>query len=169
MPYLVKNGRRVWQDYETGETQDCGAAGLCHAIVGTETRFRAQNREVPFGGNERMLAAAKRKAEAAGVNIHGKQFSHQLASEPLGVDGWYDGPDDVQRLCEEKGWGLSGSLHADPVYPETADGPYEVADDVVKDDIEAELHDSEATIDDLSTTEYTDLFEKRKTELSGDL
>jgi hypothetical protein len=71
------------------------------------------------------------EAEAAGVSTKGKVYLSQLAEYPGDPRAWVDGRGDVQRVCEERGWGCGGSVNvqgaAMPPEPEIA-----LADDIAE-------------------------------------
>ena len=78
----------------------------------------------------------KQKAEAAGVSVKGKVYISQLANEPGDPRAWVSGRGDIQRICEERGWGVQGSglnIKADnDVAPcVDPDAKYEVDDNVI--------------------------------------
>lgn len=52
----------------------------------------------------------RKVAESKGQNTKGKKYLSQLADYPGDPRAWVDGRGDIQRLCEEKGWGCTGTV-----------------------------------------------------------
>lgn len=49
-------------------------------------------------------------ARAVGVDPKGKIYLSSLAEFPGDPKAWVDSRDDVRRVCEERGWGCSGTV-----------------------------------------------------------
>ena len=61
--------------------------------------------------NEPIIGDAyKAEATAKGVDITGKVYLSQLATYPGDPEAWVSGRGDVQRVCEQRGWGCKGSV-----------------------------------------------------------
>ena len=73
----------------------------------------------------------KKEAVAAGINITGKVYLSQLASYPGDPQAWVSGRGDVQRVCEERGWGCAGSVNVRAQEADTEPKDMPVADDIV--------------------------------------
>lgn len=52
----------------------------------------------------------RKVAESKGQNVKGKKYLGQLADYPGDPRAWVDGRGDIQRRCEEKGWGCTGTV-----------------------------------------------------------
>ncbi len=91
-----------------------------------------------FAGNEAMGNYYKRVAESQGQNTTGKVYLSGLAEYPGDPRAWVTGRGDVQRLCEEKGWGCEGSVKM-PVrrVAEVTGGG--LASDLVDEEVQARL------------------------------
>lgn len=63
-----------------------------------------------FKGEELAGEYYRRRALAAGVNPTGKVYMSGLAAFPGDPQAWVSGRGDVQRVCEERGWGCEGSV-----------------------------------------------------------
>lgn len=96
----------------------------------TDTTFMA-NRSHGFGEDQQALGRALSKAKAAGVSVGNMSYSHQLASAPGALDGWFDGKDAVRRRCQEKGLTCEEVGVRSPVV-EREPRPYRVSPGVVK-------------------------------------
>lgn len=103
-----------------GHYEECRRNGTSHALaemfafgesptVKTDATFLA-NKHGQFVGKEHIGDAYKRVAEREGQNTKGKVYLSQLAEYPGDPRAWVDGRGDVQKLCEEKGWGCEGAV-----------------------------------------------------------
>lgn len=75
-------------------------------------------------------------ARAAGVSITGATYLHGLAAYPGDPKAWVRSRGDVQRVCEERGWGCHGAVNIKA--PEPMEDPalhpkrnIAVADDII--------------------------------------
>lgn len=83
----------------------------------------------------------RQQAEAAGVNTAGKYYLGTLADRPGDPKAWVSGPDDVRRVCRERGWGCDGAVRepTPDVEPPDPDRPYRAAPDIVERHLAKEL------------------------------
>jgi hypothetical protein len=83
----------------------------------------------------------KAEAEAAGLDITGKKYLAGLAAYPGDPRAWVSGRADVQRVCEERGWGCQGAVNVKAQEPvsDMADAP--LADDIVDNKVSDILSD----------------------------
>lgn len=76
----------------------------------------------------------RRRAADAGVSTTGMVYEPQLADYPGDPSAWVSGRGDVQRVCEERGWGCRGAVTTKR--REEAPGPeIDVADDIVEETV----------------------------------
>ena len=71
------------------------------------------------------------KAKKAGVNTTGKVYKSSLARFPGDPRAWVGGRGDVQKVCEQEGWGCDGAVKVKMQEPEPA-GEVAIADDIVE-------------------------------------
>lgn len=64
-----------------------------------------------FAGNPAMGDYYKAVAEAEGQDTKGKVYLSGLADYPGDPRAWVDGRGDVQKVCEERGWGCAGAVN----------------------------------------------------------
>lgn len=64
-----------------------------------------------FSENPRLGNAYKRVAKKHGVDVKGKVYLSQLANFPGDPRAWVSSRGEVQKLCEERGWGCSGAVN----------------------------------------------------------
>src|SRR5258708_4634056 len=101
------------------------------SIAGTDSIFmEGRCNGSQFDGQEAIGDLYKAEATAAGVDTTGKVYLSSLADHPGDPRAWVSGRGDVQRVCEERGYGCTGAVkvkgrEAEPV----ADVP--VAADIV--------------------------------------
>lgn len=99
---------------------------------GTENGRQFQDR--PEAGNE-----YRRVAESHGQNTKGKRYLSSLAEFPGDPRAWVDSKADVQKVCEERGWGCTGKVNVkmrnDVAPPEHVD----IADDIIRDEVATEV------------------------------
>lgn len=89
-----------------------------------------------FANNPKMGDKLRKLAEANGGNVKGKKYVGGLARYPGDPRAWVDGRGDVQRICEQEGWGCEGSVNVksrQPLNP-PAPGPA-LADDIVAEEV----------------------------------
>jgi hypothetical protein len=76
------------------------------------------------------------EAKAAGVDTKGAHYLHGLAAYPGDPKAWVRSRGDVQRVCEERGWGCQGAVNVKPrAHDPKADTP--VAADIVEAEVMA--------------------------------
>jgi hypothetical protein len=149
------------------------ARRLCHGkwqglALNTDTTFFAGrgdgfHGDTPASNFTRKMA--KRRAEAAGVNITGKHYFPSLADSPMDPKAWVDSRSDLARLANERGVGIEGAgIKVDcPEPPPEEDKPYEVANDIVA----KRVAETESEVGGLSPRERGELFMETKERLSG--
>jgi hypothetical protein len=81
----------------------------------------------------------KQEAAKAGVDVKGKIYLGGLARFPGDPEAWVSGRGDVKRVCESRGWGCTGAVEVKRQEPLTPAPVKAVADDIVKDLVEAKL------------------------------
>lgn len=84
-----------------------------------------------FEGQDFAADHHKKVAKAAGVSTTGKVYLSGLAEYPGDPRAWVSGRGDVQKVAEERGWGVEGAVNVkrQPAPPRPA---IEVADDLVE-------------------------------------
>lgn len=107
-------------------------------------------------------------AERHGVATRGKWYISQLADYPGDPKAWVDGPDDIRRICEERGWGCTGLVNVQPREPESGPPPYRVADDIVEEEFLAEAEENPALLE-LSESARREYLEGIRERISPDL
>lgn len=126
-----------------------------------------------FGTDEKSRKIAYRNARKAGVNPAGKIWSPQLARPGMGLGrdplAWLDpsqARSQVKAVCQKRGVACDGSVTVKEREPETdpCDKPYEVAESIVRDEVQDILseHGSEMT-----SKEKSELHDQTKERLSG--
>jgi len=83
--------------------------------------------------------AYKRVADAHGFDVKGKVYLSQLAEFPGDPRAWVSGRGDVQKVCEERGWGCSGSVSVKAQGIDQEPKQVAIADDIVQDRVESIL------------------------------
>ena len=73
----------------------------------------------------------KREAVAAGVDITGRRYLHQLADYPGDPRAWVSDRGDVRRVCEEAGRHCRGAVNYNPPAPTSGPVDAPLADDIV--------------------------------------
>lgn len=153
-----------------------GAAEICKTRqfpgLKTDTRFaigKVQSGH-PFSGPgvERWEARAKTAAAAAGVDTTGKYFFPSAAESPTDPNAWIEpSRAAIRKHCEDRGWGCEGAVSVKRTDCHVAESnePYEVADDIVKSEVEKVV--TEAGHTDLTPSEKGQLFRETKARLSG--
>lgn len=86
-------------------------------------------------------------AEAHGVSTVGKVYISQMADFPGDPRAWVDSRGDIQRWCEERGYGCTGIVNVpSPVYKDDdlakEEQPYRVADDIVDREVESRMEEN---------------------------
>ena len=71
------------------------------------------------------------QAKEAGVDITGAVYLSGMARFPGDPEAWVRGRGDVQRLCEERGWGCQGAVQVKRNDFEPPAPDVDVADDIV--------------------------------------
>lgn len=94
------------------------------------------------------------------------RFSEQLARYPGDPEAWVSHPDDYRRVLRERGWGCRGSINIKAADVEVPDDnkPYEVADDIVEEEVGRIVEDHGG---DVTPSERKSLWQETKTRLSG--
>lgn len=64
-----------------------------------------------FQGNPELGDEYRRVAESLGQNTKGKKYLSSLAEFPGDPKAWVDSRSDVQKVCEERGWGCTGKVN----------------------------------------------------------
>lgn len=120
----LKNGcsPRLAEMFATGKTP----------TLKTDNTF-LEGRWNQFSENERLGNAYARVAKAHGINTKGKVYLSQLAAFPGDPRAWVSGRGDVQKVCEERGWGCSGSVSVKAQSLDTEPQEISVDDDLVND------------------------------------
>ena len=93
-------------------------------LMGTENGRQFQHR--PEIGNYYRSVAEKR-----GQRVQGKKYISQLARFPGDPEAFVSGRGDVQKVCEQRGWGSGGLVDAKVRPREEAAQPVDVASDIV--------------------------------------
>ena len=105
----VKNGQEVtraeWLEGAPGFTPGHPPAAMTDAVFLENTANGRQFQDQPKIGD-----LYKKAATAAGVSTVGKVYKASLAQFPMDPRAWVSGRADVQRICEENGWGCSGAV-----------------------------------------------------------
>lgn len=78
-------------------------------------------------------------AKAKGVDTTGKVYMHALADFPGDPRAWVSGRGDVQKVCEERGWGCSGAVNVKRRFETRKAEAAPVADDIVARHVEEEI------------------------------
>lgn len=86
--------------------------------------------------------AYRRQAEDCGVDPTGKVYISQLADYPGDPRAWVDGRGDVQRICEERGWGSTGSVNVKARNDLAPEPDVAIADDIMQDLVEDKMEAS---------------------------
>lgn len=73
----------------------------------------------------------RRRAEAGGQNVKGKVYLSGLAEYPGDPRAWVSGRGDVQKVCEERGYGCDGAVTVKRDRSVEPPPPVDVADDIV--------------------------------------
>ena len=89
-----------------------------------------------FEGNPEMGDLFKRQAEAAGQNVKGKVYLGGLAAFPGDPRAWVDGRGDVERLAEERGYDVQGSVNVKHGRPGEHHQPVGLDENLVKAEVE---------------------------------
>jgi len=74
---------------------------------------------------------AERAREHGMTSVKGKRYMSQLARFPGDPEAWVRGRGDVQRVCEQRGWGCEGAVKVAPVEKEKAPATA-IADDILE-------------------------------------
>ena len=128
-------------------------------------------------GDPEVDARYRSIAEASGVSPVGKVYSSPLASYPGDPEAWVSSPSDAKEVAERKNLKLEGSISytparfEEPVGDENVDlsGKYEVAADLISDELEVQAEANPELIDQWKAKPQTfeDAKEKTKETLSG--
>lgn len=106
-----------------------------HAV--TDASFmKGQCNGSQFANNPKMGDMLRKVAEANGGSVKGKKYVGGLARFPGDPRAWVDSRGDVQRICEQEGWGCEGTVNVksrQPLNP-PAPGPA-LADDIVQEEV----------------------------------
>ncbi len=123
------------------------------------------NRDDGFGTDNRSRQQAMAKARAAGVSTAGMVYCGGLCppGEPLSPKAWIAGKADVKRICRENNWG-SEDLGIRPAKIDADPEPYRVADDLVANEVERIVEDSNG---DMSSRERENLSHDVRERLTG--
>lgn len=136
--------------------------------LSTDTRFSAGMSADPYDGVPGPLKKAyAAKARAAGVNPEGKHYNGFLARFPGDPRALIADRGDLRRVAEERGIGLvSGpvKVKAAETQPEETT-PYQVADDIVKREVEKVIAQSGERP---TPSEHAELTQQVRSRLSGD-
>jgi len=104
----------------------------------------------------------KKVADEAGVDITGKLYLSQLAAYPGDPRAWVSGRGDVQRVCEERGWGCSGDVSVKAQEPISEPASIGIADDIV----DRKVGEILATVEAPEQVDVQDLREQVKDKIS---
>ncbi len=75
------------------------------------------------------------QALAAGVDPKGKIYLGGLAAYPGDPVAWVNNRGDVQRVCEERGWGAKGSVNVKAAPQDSEHKSVRLADEIVDDKV----------------------------------
>lgn len=103
----------------------------------------------------------RKACEERGGRTKGRKYIASLARFPGDPDAWVSGRGDVQKVCEERGWGCEGAVSA-PLVPKDPNAVPAVG---VASDILTEMVNREVEGKDLSQREVLDTAEKVKDRL----
>jgi hypothetical protein len=110
----------------------------CRQAPGIKTdtlHFRGIGTQDPFAGvHPDMKPYYHQRAQEAGVSPSGKRYLSSLAESPGDPKALVDSKGDIQRVCEERGWGCDGIVKTKVAEP-TSDfdaSHYEPAPDIVE-------------------------------------
>lgn len=102
------------------------------------------------GKHEQFAATPKqgdfyaREAKRRGLkSVKGKRYLSQLARYPGDPRAFVSGRGDVQKVCEERGWGCEGLVSVAPVEKEKSP-PTAVADDILESRAQREIAETVA-------------------------
>ena len=87
----------------------------------------SQFEKTPYLGD-----AYRRRALASGQDVKGKVYLSGLAEYPGDPRAWVSGRGDVQKLCEERGWGCRGSVNVKRDASAEPGPAVDVADDILE-------------------------------------
>lgn len=103
----------------------------------------------------------RKEAEKRGMNVKGRKYIGSLARFPGDPEAWVSGRGDVQKICEERGWGSEGAVKVKQRPREESHKPVDVAPDIVDREV-AKIAQSER----LNQQQKMDLKEKVKKRLT---
>lgn len=100
------------------------------AALRTDTQFMANRGDIGFGLDEPTRRQRVAKAKREGIDIGGKTWSPQL-------NAWVGSRKEVEVLAAAKGYGVEGSVNAEPPEPPPPPEPkrYEVAAECVEEEV----------------------------------
>lgn len=80
----------------------------------------------------------KRLARQHGVAVTGKRYISQLARFPGDPQAFVSGRGDIQKICEQRGWGCEGAVKVKKQGPkkEPVFGGNDVADDILNEQVD---------------------------------
>lgn len=89
----------------------------------------------------------KRQAESVGVDVTGKVYLSGLAAYPGDPRAWVSGRGDVQKVCEERGYGCDGSVKVKMREQEPKEIP--LAEDIIQEEVRSIVEDSPEPVRDI--------------------
>jgi hypothetical protein len=92
-----------------------------------------------FQGNQRAGNEYRRVAESMGQNTKGKKYLSSLAEFPGDPKAWVDSRADVQKVCEERGWGCTGAVNVKHRTDTAPPAPIAVGEDIVQAEVQREV------------------------------
>jgi len=133
------------------------------ALVTDTTWMKGSHNDDGFGDDTFAREIAYAKAKAAGITPSGRYVS-QLADELGDPKAWVNTRSDAKRLVEGQGASCADlKVKARPIdEPDDWDKPYEVADDIVQEAVNAEIAGHH-----VGAQERSDLEESKRNQFSG--
>ncbi len=126
--------------------------------------------------DEEVANLYRQIAQDNGVSSEGKTYCSQLASFPGDPSAWIDSVADVKRVAADKGMTLEGGINYTPSGVldnpvDDLDGPYEVAEDIIDDEIVSAAEDNPDLAEEwvAKPEKLADAREQVKEIFSGDL
>lgn len=135
------NGKFVSQEEFAAATNPARFDEMVEAGVApgcmTDSVF-LQGRSNQFVGDEFSGDYIRQVSERAGQDTQGKTYISGLAAYPGDPEAWVSGRGDVQRVCEQRGWGCEGAVTVKR--PELEPPPrIDVAPDLIEEHVERRM------------------------------
>jgi hypothetical protein len=150
--------RTAGESHKIAELLAMGPRGHLPTLVTDATFLESRCNGNQFDGQEEMGDLYKAEATAAGVDTTGKVYLSSLADYPGDPRAWVSGRGDVQKVCEERGYGCNGAVKVKrPQAEPPADVP--VASDIVDAKV-AEIIETQVPEGDRKRVDVQDLREQ---------